>query len=165
MGMDITLSIVKNKQYLAKNIFSGRNREWFDNLRERGNDYEYDYLPVLHYNCFPEEDIPLDLNIDKFKNDGYFDFRAIKVNNYIDWFIKYKPDRDAGWVNTYDKWRIETKGYIPENIDHYLYPETNLADMHFIEIEKKYDCARWLYNYIIDNHISFDAYIIYYFDC
>ena len=101
---------------------------------------------------FPED---LDLDLDLLEKSGYFDFRAIKVNDYINWFRKYRPDKDAGWVSTYDKWRIENKGYIPEDIDHYLDPEANPADMHFIEIEKKYDCAKWLYDYIIDNNISY----------
>lgn len=165
MGMDIHISIVKNKEYIAKEIFDGRSREWFDNLRERGNDYEYNHLPVEYYNRFPEEDAPLDLNIDKLEDDGYFDFRAIRVDKYIDWFEKYRPDKDAGWVTTYEKWQIENKGFIPDDIDHYLDPEANPADMHFIEVEKKYDCSKWLYNYLINKDILLDAYIIYYFDC
>lgn len=165
MGMDITLSIIENKQYLAKNIFDGRSREWFDNMRGRGNDFEYDFLPVDYPCFFPEGVFPEDLDFDLLEEAGYFDFRTIKVDDYIDWFRKYRPDIDAGWVNSYDKWRIETKGYIPEDVDHYLDPEANPADMHFIEIKKKYDCAKWLYDYIIDNNISSDAYIFYYFDC
>lgn len=165
MGVDIHMSIIKDKEYVAKDIYNGRNSEWFNNLQERGDAYEYDFLPIAYYNCFPKEDTPEDLNIEKLQEDGYYGFRTIKVDDYVNWFEKYRPDKDAGWVTTYDKWRIENKGYVPEEVSHYLDPDDNPADMHFVVIEKKYDNAKWLYNYIMNKEINFDAYIIYYFDC
>ena len=49
MGIDIHMAIVKNGEYIAKNIFDGRNSEWFANLRGEGWDDTYDHLPAKYY--------------------------------------------------------------------------------------------------------------------
>lgn len=163
MGVDIHMSIVKDKKYLAKEIYDGRNSDWFANLQKEGWDDEYDYLPAIY--GFPE-DMPEEAkSIEKLLQEGcYYGFYHIKVEDYVDWFKKYKPYIDAGWVSTYDQWRIENKGYIPEELSHYLSNKDNIADMHFIEVEKKYDNSKWLFDYLVDNKIPNTAYIIYFFD-
>ena len=161
MGIDIHMSIVKNKEYIAEDIFDGRNSEWFGNLQKEGWENEYDELPAR---CGYSDQSPADYILKYTTERYYYGFFFINVKDFKDWFIKYRPDKDACWVTTYDKWRIENKGYIPENPQHYLSCEDNINDMHFVEIENIYDCSKWLYNYLIDNHISDDADIIYCFD-
>ena len=38
MGMDIHMHLVKDGEYVKKNIHDGRNREWFANLQDEGWD-------------------------------------------------------------------------------------------------------------------------------
>lgn len=159
MGKDIHMHIVMDKKILEKEIFDGRSSEWFSNLSGDGWDNEYDHLPVdYHWNDAPEE------LLEEYREDCYFDFRSIKVEWFKDWFKKYRPDRQAGWVTTYEKWRIEKKGYVPEDVKHYLDEDDDIRDMHFIEFENPYDCSAWLYNYLDDNKIPDDAIILYCFD-
>lgn len=88
----------------------------------------------------------------------------MKVSLFKAWFLAYRPDKDAAWVNTYDKWRIENKNYVPEDPKHYLDKDDDIRDMHFIEFEDEYNCSRWLYNYLEDNDIPLTADIVYCFD-
>lgn len=160
MGVDIHMSIVKDKEILAKDIFDGRNSEWFNNLQGRGWDSEYDKLPIS--TGFPEN---CSERLVKYKDIfGYYGFYYISVKDFCEWFLKYRPDIDAGWVSTYDKWRIEKKGYIPEDPQHYLDKEDNVNDMHWVEFENIYDCSKWLFDYLVSNKIPDDANIVYFFD-
>lgn len=162
MGMDIHMSVIRGGEYVKKEIFDGRNSEWFRNLQGEGWADEYDHLPT-NWNL-PEE-VPADIMDDLKSDGGYFGFRWMTVSDFLDWFDKYRPDRDAGWVSTYDKWRIENKGYVPDDPQHYLSDEDNRDDMHFVEFEDEYDCSRWLADYLrgekdfLPNDI-----IIFYFD-
>lgn len=160
MGMDIHLFIVKNKQYIAKDIFDGRNREWFYNMMGEGNNDVYNNLSISYG---VSNETPNEWNENFKKEDGYFDSRFINVKAFKDWFNKYRPNVDAGWVSTYDKWAYETKNIEPE-VYYRLPKDVNINDMHFIEIENKWDCSKWLYDYLIDNQIDDNAYIQYCFD-
>ena len=161
MGRDIHLSILSTEgEVLKYDIFDGRNSNWFDNMSGKGWDIEYNHLNICY--GFPES-TPEDF-VKHYEDRSYFDRRYINVNNFCNWFEKYRPDLDAGWVSTYDKWRIEKKGYIPEEPIHYLETTDNINDMHFVEFENKYDCSKWLYNYLKDNNIPKDANIVYCFD-
>ena len=162
MGIDIHMFIVKNGEYLKKNIYTGRNSDWFSNLQMEGWDNEYDYFPI--WGGFPDDMPKEHPSIEELQKNCYYGFFHIKVEDYINWFNEYKPHIDAGWVSTYDKWRIENKNYIPERLSHILDKDDNPADMHFIEVEKKYDNSKWLHDYLIENSIPMDAYIVYYFD-
>lgn len=161
MGKDIHLNIVQNGEYIKKEIFDGRNSEWFANLEGDGWDDCYDHLDT-EFGLSPQA--PKELNIEKMREEGYFNFYYINVKKFKEWFQQYRPDIDAGWVSTYDKWRIENKGYIPENIFHYLSEVENPADMHFIEITNQYDCSAWLFTYLVDHKIDDNADITYWFD-
>ena len=163
MGVDIHMYIVKDKEIVADDIFDGRNTEWFNNLMQRGNNDEYDYLPVKW--CISPM-APDDLKEKYKKEDGYYGFHCMKVEDFMKWFNKYRPDKDAGWVTTYEKWAYENKGEYLEP-SHY-YPtneEINPRDIHFIEVINYHDCSRWLYKYIKENSIPMDADITYWFDC
>lgn len=161
MGMDIHLFIVKDKEYLGKEIFDGRNSEWFHNMMQKGWNEVYDHLPVKYE---VSEQAPNEIDEQKLAEDLYFGFRTVNVGDYRNWFIKYKPNKDAGWVSTYDKWRIENQGYIIEDIPHYLSSDDNINDMHFIEVENHYDCSKWLFEYLEEHNIPNDADITYWFD-
>ena len=154
--------IVKQKECLAKEIFDGRNSEWFSNLQQDGWNNIYDHLPIQ---CGFSPDAPDEFE-EKYKDKlGYYGFNYIKVSDFKEWFVKYRPDIDAGWVTTYEKWRIEKKGYVPEDLCHYLSEDDDIRDMHFVEVENKYDCSKWLYDYLKDHDIPNDATIWYCFDC
>jgi len=163
MGIDIHMAIVKDKKYIAEDIFDGRNSEWFANLRGESWNEVYDHLPIK----YGVKDQAPKSYIEKYSPDWCFDFRTIKVEDYIVWFRRYNPHLIAGWVSTYNEWRINKQGYCPGEDDLYqeLPKDANPIDMHFIEVEKPYDCSKWLFDYIVNNKkISSDAYIIYCFD-
>lgn len=161
MGLDINMHIIdKDGNFIAEDIFDGRNSEWFHNLMgdSSGWDDEYEELIMNYY--FPDN-IP-----DKVKEEMEWSFspRSIIVEDYLDWYAKYKPFLHAGWVHKHDAWKIKNKGYIPEEVQHYLYEEDIIEDMEFIEYENKYDCNIWLSTYILENKIPRDAIIIYHFN-
>ena len=162
MGIDCHMYIVKNKEYVKENIFDGRNSEWFFNMMGDGNADEYNTLPI-HYGISEQSPDAYDAEF----SNWCFSFRYINVEDFKNWFEKTRPDKDAGWVTRYDKWAYENKGIEPEEICHYLSSlgdEVDKSEFEFIEIENRWDCSRWLYNYLIDNDISDEADIQYCFD-
>ena len=161
MGRDIYMHIVESGCVLKRDIFDGRCSAWFDNLTDYGWDSCYDHLPVK-YDLSPES--PEELKKEYSEENGYYDFRYIKVSDFLNWFEKYRPDIEAGWVTTYEKWLIEKKGYVPEDVKHYLDKDDDIRDMHFVEFKKPYDCSKWLYYYLKDNEIPLQADITYCFD-
>lgn len=161
MGMDIWLNLVKNGKYVKQNIFDGRDSDWFANLRREGCDEEYEYLNIRYGYS---DQAPAEYKEEYNKENDYFDFYYVSVKDFKEWFEKYRPDKKAGWATTYEKWRIENKGLMPEVLPIWLPEDTNVADMHFVEYENKYDCSKWLYNYLVDNDIEEDVDIAYCFD-
>jgi hypothetical protein len=161
MGVDIHMSIIDKGEIIAKEIFDGRNSEWFQNLQGEGWDDEYSYLPIGY--GFPE-DAPKDF-VEKYDDRrSYYGHCYVKVADFMKWFADYRPDLHAGWVNTYDKWRMENKHWIPDDLPHSLDKDDNPNDWHFVEYQNIYDCSRWLYQYLCDNKIHDDAWIVYCFD-
>lgn len=161
MGMDIHMNIFKDGEIIAKEIFDGRNSSWFRNLQGEGWDESYDNL-----NSFPgyPDNFPQDL-INRYAGEkGYFDHRFIKVRDFVEWFWEYRPDKNAGWATTYEKWKIEIKHYKPDYLPTELPENANIADMHFVEYDNLDDCSKWLVNYLSDHSIPSDAYICYCFD-
>ena len=163
MGMDMRLDIVQNKNYIASDIFPGRNSEWFNNMMQRGNNSLYDFLPVHGGNSPQVPDSWANYYGSEDNRDCYFGNNYITVKDYMKWFEKYKPHIDAGWVTTYEKWEYETRGVEPE-VYHFLPDNANINDMVFIEVENKYDCSRWLYDYLLEHKIPLDADLQYCFD-
>lgn len=160
MGMDITMHITNSNGSVIKrdNIYDGRNSEWFNQLMHHCCDDAYDNLDT--YSGIPEN---ANSQIVKDK-EWTFGHHYISVGEYKKWFEKYRPDIDAGWVTTRDKWLYERKGIIPI-LKYELSEEDIPADMHFIEVEEKYDNSKWVYNYLIKNEDILDEdLIVYYFD-
>lgn len=164
MGMDITMYIIDENKIIAEDIFPGRNRSWFDNMMGEGEDEEYNYLPAMRGIPAFAAKLSEDLDVEKLREKFYFGFHSIKVCDYIEWYRTYKPDIDAGWVTTYDKWCWEHKCIMPEDVYHTLPEDARIEDWHFIEFYNDYDNARWLFSYLVDNQIPANAYIVYYFD-
>ena len=160
MGMDMTLSIVKNKEYLAEDIFPGRNTEWFCDMMGRGNNNLYNFLPRTD-GVSPQT--PDEWSTHYSEPGSYFGLNYISVSKFIDWYYEYCPQKDAGWVTTYEKWEYETRGVEPELL-HFLPDDVNMNDMHFIEIENAWNPAKWLYDYLTENDIPWDADTQYCFD-
>lgn len=164
MGVDIHMNIVtKDGKYRCEDIFDGRNSEWFDNLCENYHSEFYQNFPRRH--GIPEA-VPESIGKDFTDEDScYYDFYHINVGEFLEWFEEARPDIDAGWVSTYDKWLYEKKKIIPE-ISHWLDEDANPYDYHFIEVENPWDCSKWLYEFINERKdISPDDFIVYYFDC
>lgn len=174
MGADIHLHIVHNNKILKKEIYKNRNSEWFDNMIGRyTTEPAYDYLPY-DYDWECEGQCPQEL-IDEYlkeSEDGVlprwtYDERSIKVKDFLDWFIKYQPALKAGYVSKYDAWLYENKHIIPssENLEHYLWADVKQRDFVWIEFTDPYEPSRWLFNYLKENEIPEDAWIVYCFDC
>jgi len=161
MGMDISMFICQGGHVIASDIYDGRSSEWFANLRDEGWSAVYDELPIVYGWT---STVPNELKEQYSRDKGYFEHRHILVKYYKEWYTRCNPHKRAGWVTTFEKWRMENQGYIPEDPREYLDKDDVLADMHFIEWEDKYDQATWLYNYLIDNKIDDNAWIVYCFD-
>lgn len=162
MGVDINMSVVdRDGKYKYRDVFDGRNSAWFDKIS--GNTYDSLYASFPTYGGIPDF-IPNEIKEDYAEGD-YFDFHYMTVADFCKWFDKVRPDIDAGWVTTYEKWLYERKGIVPE-VDHFLSSINNVADYHFIEVKDKYDCSAWLRDFISEHDdISPEDYIVYYFDC
>ena len=163
MGMDITMMIVKDNDYLATDIFEGRNTEWFNNMMGRGNNELYNHLPIQAGNSPQTTKTWADYYGSEDYADSYFGVTYVNVGDYKKWFEEFKPNVDAGWTTTYEAWEYKKRGIEPE-LYHYLPDDANRHDMVFMEIESKYDCSKWLYDYLLEHKIPDDADIQYCFD-
>ena len=164
MGVDIHMFICRKGEILGDDIFDGRNSEWFNNLQHQGWGSVYDHLSIK--GDF-SKDVPEDLR-ERFNDPGtFYGHHNILVKDFAKWFKKYRPDLDAGWFSTYDRWRMICKGWVPDPdyVKHELEEGDNPVDYEFVEFEDEYDCSRWLYNYVVDKNIPEDATINYCFDC
>lgn len=159
MGMDIHIYLSKKDGGTNEIEFGGRNSIWFNNLMIQEDDAYNHFEP--HHGVSPY----LDEKIKKESEDRwYFEHHYISVGDFKEWFTKYKPNKDAGWVTTYDAWRIENQGYIPYDISHTMLEDVKIEDQHFVEIPNREDCSDWLYNYLINVKAPDDAHITYWFD-
>ena len=158
------MHIVHNKKLIKEDIFEGRNSEWFENISGRSayTSSIYNDFPICRYDV--SEQAPEDL-IKREEKKFYFDFCSVKVKDFIDWYKKRRPDLEAGWITTYEKWQMDRQGVIPEEVRHTLDVNDNINDFHFVEFVNKYDCSKWLYDYLLENNIDMNAEITYWFDC
>lgn len=155
------MSIFKNKECIAEDIFDGRNTTWFNNMMGRGNDEVYDSLPLGYGISDETSEEWARLHEDPC---SYFERHYINVKDFKDWFEDKRPDIDAGWVTRYEAWAYKHKGIVPE-LHRKLWENDIIEDMEFIEVTNPYDCSAWLYDYLKDNNIPDDACIQYCFDC
>lgn len=164
MGVDIHMSIIsKNGESKFKEIFDGRDYEWFDNISGNYHTEFYQNFPLM--NGIPEK-VPDNIREDFASEGVFYDFFHVNVGEFLSWFEEARPDIDAGWVSTYDKWLYEKKNIVPE-LFHWLDEDNNPYDYQFIEIENPWECSKWLYDFIIKHkkEIGPNDFIVYYFDC
>lgn len=72
--------------------------------------------------------------------------KYVNAQTYLQWFQLYRPDIDATWISTYDKWLYEKKGIKPQKItklpkdanatdDYSFQPIADLSNPHYMLIE------------------------------
>lgn len=160
MGVDITMHIIQKDKYLAKDIYDGRCSEWFTNLQGSDRDPVYHNLPI---HCGVPDERPEDWQI--IPGDFYYGHHYMKATDFCDWFETMRPDLDAGWVTTREKWEYEQRDIIPE-LKYKLSSDDVVEDMHFIEVSNPKDQSLWLYNYLLQRYYTVfdDIFIVYKFD-
>lgn len=166
MSADIHMFIVR-KDKKPERIFEGvRDPEWFDDISGNGYHDEYEKLPIRgSISPFSDENIKDDY--ENCREKLLYGFYYFNVGEFREWFIKCRPNIKAGWVTTYDNWRIKNNKWFPDEDDlsHVMLPDVNPDDQFFIEYEDPYDMSARLYDLLNDNNISDDADITYYFGC
>ena len=158
------------KGIISEELYKGHCSEWIDTFRGCGSRVEYDILKDYcksHWGNFPECKFTKKENV-------YFGHHAITVKDYIDWYHKYKPYLDAGWVRKYDAWCYNHKGIIPELIYHHL-PACPIEDVEWIEIndnncpdtyiyKKICEFLNNNYDFVFKDQIPEDLYLIWCFN-
>lgn len=164
MGKDIHMFVLDDvrNEILKEEIFEGRNSEWFSNISGDGWDQEYDYLPIK-YGMPEEAPKKFQCLYEHAKQNFYFDFRYFTVGEFKTWYEKYKPALKAGWASVYEEWKYKNKNICPKDLPT-IKPDDN-DEYVFMEYEDNYDCSKWLYEYIKENHFLNNVIIFYYFDC
>lgn len=165
MGADIHMYLIDNKgNIINDNLYDERNYHWFDNITEKSPDPEYKHYPA-HYGLPKDIKIPKKIE-DAYIKNCYYNFYYMKLKDYVDWFLQYKPQIRAGYFTEYDKWLIENKGYIPDedevitNVEAIEHPELYM----FMVYENIYNPDKNIVSNINIDGLIEDYYIIYYFD-
>ena len=163
MGVDIKMFIIdSNKEVLKEDIFDGRDSEWFSNLQDNGYNEVYNFCPIV----FGWDSVCTESFIKQYAiPQDYYGHFHISVKLFKDWFKKYNPHKRAGWVTTYEKWKMENQHWKPSDseVQLKLHSDNVLADMHFVEWIDECDSSGWLYDYLINNNIPDNAWIVYCF--
>lgn len=135
--------VCRNAHHKVYNECS-RADELAKNLSGQGWNIAYDFLPYIDSapKLIPENERHLLV-----ETLHYYDFRCINIKDYFDWFRKYCPCTDAGWVTTYEKWLYDTKNIVPE-VSHYLDKDAVKEDTHFIEVMDDEEPGYWLYTHL-----------------
>ena len=164
MGMDIWVHVVnKNGEYIKKDLFDGRNSMWFGKINHEED--EYAYVPWIYNH--DADFIPVDIKEDFNSKDytGLFGFKAVKVADLLNWYDKYRPDIDAGWIRRYDKWRWENKAIAPEDVYHYFDDSMNINDWVWVEnLPKEDEYIKIIIDQINNNQVNPNDFVIIYFD-
>ena len=135
MGLDINFKFYDcemNEIKLAEDIdtYVGRNSDVFHAMMSDCRDI---YYPELQY--LPHEDYLLKEIAEKHNLylDCFFGHNAMTINDYYDWWRKYKPYRFAGWVPKYIEWLYKEKGIVPNREeDVYLYLPENAGEDEYV---------------------------------
>lgn len=145
MGIDITMHLIsKEGDIIVANIFEDRDYRWFENISENGEDIEYDYFPCKHG---APENLSLELIFEAYCTDYNYGFRYVNVKDFIEWYQEKRPNEDAGWVSTYEKYLYDNKGIAPKDVCRCLdeIPIGVKDDFHFLVFEKEHEPSRTLY--------------------
>lgn len=157
MGMDIYINVVdKDGNYIKKDLYDGRDSEWFYNIIEELGEYYYvpwtygtdlDYIPT---------------EIKEMFDDG-FRVKSVKVADLLNWYDKYRPDIDAGYIRRYDKWRWETKAIPPDQICHFRDPDMDKDWVWIENVPTRHEPIKEIIDQIDNNQVNPNDYVIIYF--
>ena len=124
MGADIHMRLIRKSTgfVVLDDLYDGRCLEWFDNLTGRGYNEVYSKLSWRFGlpDCITEgEDFEIYQNPHDY---GGYNFQWIPAKEYIDWYEKYRPYLDAGYLTEWENWAYEHSRYDPfkHEIRHYL---------------------------------------------
>ena len=159
MGIDIHVKIVRDAA-IVLDIDMGRNYSWFSKIQNEENEYGY-----LNWQYNPEYDaIPQEVREDLDKGD--WGFRFCNVAEFVDWFYKYKPNINAGWIRKKDAWLFNKKGIAPEDYYDELEEGCIVADWEFCEFPATDDCAEDIVKEIESRPFlnREHSYLVFYFD-
>lgn len=142
MGVDIHFVVLDKKENKMRElpILDGyRNTEWFDNIT--GNysitNRKYQTFPAL---SVTSDDVKLEISeaLGGIAVNNFYGYFMLKVSDFKVWYDKVRPRRRAGWFNSYDRWCIESFGWIP-NPDTIDVIKPNSNDATFIEYDDNYE--------------------------
>lgn len=124
MGADIHMRLIRKSTgfVVLDDLYDGRCQEWFNNLIGRGYNEVYSKLSwrIGLPDCITEgEDFEVYQNPCDY---GGYGFQWIPAKEYIDWYKKYRPHVDAGYLTEWEDWAYENGRYNPfdHGIAHYI---------------------------------------------
>lgn len=160
MGVDIHTYIVKDNKILFEDFYDGRNYDFFGGL-QRGEDLKHrtEYLNI-QFGSSPQA--PKEL-IETAKDWGY-NFRYIKVADYLAWYYQYEPYRQAGWLTTLEAWNHRIFKIQPSYPKDYLDADDVINDYVFCEWNED-DPYKEIETFLRKNKVDPDADFYYFFDC
>lgn len=146
MGTDIHFFAIKKDtgEMLGRDLYEGRNYEWFDKLSGNTRETEYDYLDS-HYDL---PDVCAEEIVKEYED--CYGGRHITASEFIKWYENYKPYSDAGWVTVRDSWLYYNKGIVPD-LYHNLPDDYPVENYKFIEITNVWEPSNKIYNWICEN--------------
>ena len=165
MGMDIWIHVAdKDGNFVKEDLWDGRNSNWFNKIIHEDDEYEFVHWIYNDQADFVPDEIKKNFD-DSEENFGYFGFKAVKVADLLNWYDRYRPDVDAGYIRKYDKWKWENKGIAPNNIYHY-YDEDMSNDWVWAEgFPKEDELIKYaIIDKIDNNQVNPNDFVIIYFD-
>lgn len=138
MAADINMYLVDKRDnsiiLSTKDLFEGRNYEWFENMQQRGSNVAYDYMPV-EWDYEDSDKLPEDCC---YNADWTYGHRAIRVDELLKWFTFYKPAEDGVYLTERENWLYESKGIFLEAWERH-YPDAEEGATIFTVVRKKYE--------------------------
>ena len=160
MAMDIHTYICDEYGLVRyKDIWEGRNSNFFANLCGYGDNRIYENFPVKYGLSACAED-----EISKKEREHCFDFRHTRVGDFIEWYEIYKPNVTAGWCSKFEAWLYKNKGIIPYNLTENLCEEDIIEDREFIEVNSDRDPSVYFYKFFKNHNVDEDYFLNYFFD-
>lgn len=160
MGTDIHVMVVKDGAFVIPEMDMARNYTWFGKIQHENDEYTYlNWQYNLENDAIPPE-------VRKDIDNGCWGFKFCNVAEFVNWFEKYKPDLDAGWIRKREAWLLDNKGVIPYDYEYELPENCVIEDWEFREFPASGDFAEDIITEIksrpfLDREHS---YLVFYFD-
>lgn len=159
MGVDIHCELYRNGKWNEIDLDGYRNSEWFRSLGGYSViDPAYNHLPYLP---FTEVDKAREKELTP---DGCYGFIMFNFRELVEWFRKYRPDFQAGWVSVYDKWMLDNKNEIPKDVYMDIPEHSHRDNWVFAEWYDEYDPMLWFLEKLKENDVDGNENILIYFD-